>query len=1094
MPFELTIEEIRKSCGVRPYQRGLRYQREGRVLVAEWDEENRAIYGEVDGSRPYPYEQEIYFSPAKRNRINGFCTCPVGTNCKHVVAVLLEWIELNLPIFEQRSDQQASALHDWQQETIQRLQNADAVNFPEPGQACLLHLLQPSLHGRNQGIELKTVKTRLLKRGGWGKCNHFDLDDLNGYSYYSYGASSVALPVDREIAQLLIQQDSYSNLLPQLAGDVGFLVLQRLLQSGRCFFQTSDNPPLDFGPSRKASFAWLTEGHKTHLEIKLEDGPSDWLLIPTSPPWYLDTQNHQCGPIEQPFSTELLHSLSVLPPATEDQLSELSYFLLEKLPPESIPLPVELQINNLDQPPAPHLILHSVASSTGSRHHLARLRFDYGPLSLPPQLLTGLESELLRQGDQDWHIKRHPQAELRTLQFLQEKNFNPTADSLSEEGELDLLFAVDSLAESALAWKDFLTELPQLEADGWRIEVDPSFVISFETATRLQADIDETSVDWFEVGLCIEHDGHRIELLPLLLQWLEKNEGTEQPLMHRLEGNRWLEIPPSVLKPVLDTLVELFQDPQLDGTGRIKLPRSLAHSLTEIETRLEDSGHQLNWQGSTQLRQLAEKLKNFQGVIPAAVPAGLTAELRCYQLQGLAWLQFLREYRFNGVLADDMGLGKTIQTLSHLLLEKEAGRLDHPALIVAPTSVLSNWQREAKRFTPDLNCLVLHGPQRAEHFQHLAGYDLIVTSYALLTRDLALHQQQTYHSLILDEAQAIKNPRAKTAQAAGEIKAIHRLCLTGTPLENHLGELWSLFHFLMPGFLSSQKKFTQLFRNPIEKHQDASRQQQLQQRLAPFVLRRTKEQVARELPPKTLMIREAELGGPQAKLYESLRLAMTKKLSALLERKGLQKSHIEILDALLKLRQACCDPRLVKLESASKVKQSAKLETLMELLEKLLEEERKILVFSQFTSMLSLIEAELVTRNIGYSKLTGQTRKRDAAIAAFQSGAVPVFLISLKAGGVGLNLTTADTVIHYDPWWNPAAENQATDRAHRIGQEKPVFVYKLIASGTIEEKILQLQEKKQRLADGVYQQGKEQEPLAGIGTEELLSLLSPIGQ
>ena len=440
-----------------------------------------------------------------------------------------------------------------------------------------------------------------------------------------------------------------------------------------------------------------------------------------------------------------------------------------------------------------------------------------------------------------------------------------------------------------------------------------------------------------------------------------------------------------------------------------------------------------------------------------------------------------------------MGLGKTIQTLSHLQLERETGRLDRPALIVAPTSVLGNWLREAKRFTPGLKAALLHGPERGNIFATAQDYDLLVTSYALLDRDLERHLEGEYHSLILDEAQAIKNPKAKVAQAACAVKSRHRLCLTGTPLENHLGELWSLFHFLMPGFLGAQQTFTRLFRTLVEKQQNLSRQQQLQQRIMPFVLRRTKDQVTRELPPKTTMVREAELGSAQARLYESLRLAMTKKVNQLLESKGLQNSHIEILDALLKLRQACCDPRLVKLESAAKVKQSAKLELLLELLEELLEEGRRVLIFSQFTSMLTLIEAELKARRIAYAKLTGQTRKRDEAIAMFQEGEAGVFLISLKAGGVGLNLTAADAVIHYDPWWNPAAENQATDRAHRIGQDKPVFVYKLVAKGTVEEKILQLQDKKQRLADGIYAGGEGQAATA-ISSEELLALLAPVSE
>jgi len=307
---------------------------------------------------------------------------------------------------------------------------------------------------------------------------------------------------------------------------------------------------------------------------------------------------------------------------------------------------------------------------------------------------------------------------------------------------------------------------------------------------------------------------------------------------------------------------------------------------------------------------------------------------------------------------------------------------------------------------------------------------------------------------------------------------------------NHLGELWSMFHFLMPGYLGTQERFTKLFRTPIEKHGDDTRGAQLRKRVQPFMLRRTKDLVADDLPEKTEMVRSVPLSGKQRDLYETVRLAMDKKVRDEINKKGLARSHIMILDALLKLRQVCCDPQLVKLAKAKKVKQSAKLELLMDMIPEMVEEGRKILIFSQFTTMLSIIEKELKKHKISYSKLTGQTRKREEAINAFQEGDANVFLISLKAGGVGLNLTAADTVIHYDPWWNPAVEKQATDRAYRIGQDKPVFVYKLLTEETVEEKILKLQEKKQQLADAVYG-GKGKEKLA-FGQDELMDLLKPL--
>lgn len=399
-----------------------------------------------------------------------------------------------------------------------------------------------------------------------------------------------------------------------------------------------------------------------------------------------------------------------------------------------------------------------------------------------------------------------------------------------------------------------------------------------------------------------------------------------------------------------------------------------------------------------------------------------------------------------------MGLGKTVQTLAHVAIERAAGRLDRPALIVCPTSLVPNWVREAARFVPTLRLLSLHGPGRKSRFGDIAAHDLVPTTYPLLTRDHAVLTAQAWHLLVLDEAHTIKNPSAETTQQVLRLQAQQRLCLTGTPLQNHLGELWSLFDVLAPGFLGTARSFRSRYRTPIEKHGDAERQAALHRRVRPFLLRRTKEDVLAELPPKTEITEPVEMQASQRAVYEAIRLSMHAKVKQAISEKGLARSGIIILDALLKLRQTCCDPRLLPMALAQKAG-SAKLERLLELLGTLMDEGRRVLVFSQFTSMLALIEAELQRRSLAYVLLTGDTKDRAAPVRRFRSGEVPIFLISLKAGGVGLNLTAADTVVHYDPWWNPAVEDQATDRAHRIGQDKRLFVHRLITLQTIEEKM-----------------------------------------
>jgi SNF2 family DNA or RNA helicase len=545
----------------------------------------------------------------------------------------------------------------------------------------------------------------------------------------------------------------------------------------------------------------------------------------------------------------------------------------------------------------------------------------------------------------------------------------------------------------------------------------------------------------------------------LRVQLDKRREGDDRPLQVLLPFGR--------LKPILATLAGLYLREQ-PNAGSLRMGRPDAARLAQLDALT------LQWHGGEHLRDFAQRLRDYRRQAVTA-PVGLNAELRPYQLEGVNWMQTLRILEVGGILGDDMGLGKTLQTLAHLLLEKEAGRLDRPCLVVVPTSLIPNWQDEAARFAPALRVLTLHGSARQQHYEHLTEYDLLLTTYALLPRDIDRLAELPLHVVVLDEAQNIKNASSKAAQAAGRLVARQRLCLTGTPLENHLGELWSLFQFLMPGWLGDAKSFNRDYRNPIEKQGDSDRLQHLTARIRPFLLRRRKEQVARELPPKNEILHWVELSPAQRDLYETVRLAMDSKVREEIDRKGLARSQIVILDALLKLRQVCCDLRLVKGEATKPARgsSSGKLDSLMDMLVELLAEGRRVLLFSQFTSMLALIEEELRSRAIDYVQITGDTKDRRTPVRRFQNGEVPLFLISLKAGGTGLNLTAADTVIHYDPWWNPAAESQATDRAHRIGQDKPVFVYKLIARATVEEKIQQLQRRKAELAAGVLDFGNQ---------------------
>ncbi|HHD80196.1 MAG TPA: DEAD/DEAH box helicase, partial [Campylobacterales bacterium] len=516
---------------------------------------------------------------------------------------------------------------------------------------------------------------------------------------------------------------------------------------------------------------------------------------------------------------------------------------------------------------------------------------------------------------------------------------------------------------------------------------------------------------------------------------------------------------------ILQTIFELFD--KKDGDNLVIKPYD-AHLLD-----IDDAD--IIWKGAKEIKELSQKLKNFKGIETVESAPNLQASLREYQHSGLNWLNFLHEFNFSGILADDMGLGKTVQTLAFLQLLKYRGELNKPTLIVMPTSLIGNWKNEINKFTPDLNYIELYGIDRADKFKKIEKYDIVLTTYQLAQRDEKKYENKKFLYIILDEAQKIKNPRTKMAVAIKSFSAEYRLALSGTPIENHLGELWSIFDFLMSGFLDNLKLFKSFYQNPIEKDMDIKKRELLNKKIAPFILRRTKEEVVQELPAKTEIIKRAKFDKKQAKLYENIRVTMEKKVREEIKGKGLSRSHITILDALLKLRQVCCHPQLLKLDSAKAIRESAKLEMFLELIDDLNLEGRKVLVFSQFTSMLTILEDEIKKRKISYTKLTGATRKREEAINKFTKGDASIFLISLKAGGVGLNLVEADTVIHYDPWWNPAVENQATDRAYRIGQDKAVFVYKLIVENTIEEQIIKLQERKKSLQSGIYKGNEDKQ-------------------
>ena len=727
-----------------------------------------------------------------------------------------------------------------------------------------------------------------------------------------------------------------------------------------------------------------------------------------------------------------------------------------------------------------------------------------------------------------------------------------------------------TLAQEAHFGDFWAEQIPKLRAEGWSVVVQPGFAhesvpvqrwklhIAPDTGELLGKEVDgplgvrerpvqklmlpEREGAWL-LSLGIEIDGETLDLAPMLAdllrrdaRWLHAQQMAAIDdiaiISLRAPGGKRIDAPAGPLKAIVGAMVDLLTDPTRNqrkdgdplhlGAWEARRIEALRAGLVQAHRVGTVNGWNNAWQlqGDAGLAQLAQRLHTIGTPQPVHAPQGLQVQLRPYQLEGLAWLQYLRAQGLGGILADDMGLGKTAQALAHVLTEKNTGRLTRPALVVLPTSLLFNWQAEAARMAPGLRLLALHGPRRAHSYADITRHDLVLTTYPLLWRDVDALAAQPFHLLILDEAQMVKNAGSRSARALRKLQAPHLLCLTGTPLENHLGELWAQFDFLMPGFLGDVRSFNARWRKPIEENGETLRAQLLAQRVRPFILRRRKQDVATELPPRTETILRVQLQGKQRDLYEAVRATADKQVRRALERQSFEGAQITILDALLKLRQVCCDPRLVKgiqqgphapphlregeaflpgggpaAKRTAQTMERAKLELLADMLPALVDEGRRVLVFSQFTEMLTLAAELLDALALPYLTLTGQTppRQRGAVVRQFQAQddtSAPILLVSLKAGGLGLNLTAADTVIHLDPWWNPAVEEQATARAHRIGQGQPVFVYKLVVQGSIEERMLELQARKLALANSVL--GHDAAGALKFDASDLQALLAPL--
>ena len=787
-----------------------------------------------------------------------------------------------------------------------------------------------------------------------------------------------------------------------------------------------------------------------------------------SPGWHVDGQEGWARPIDRRVSPGSIRRLMRTAYISES-IDNLPSLIAQGLP--RVALEVGAELPDLSQVAdvidiTPTFRLRAGGSLTEARVSL-RAAYDDVEIDVradgmtPPVLVKPpVRTAAGREGDEDSGPRRLAASKRATVircDIAAQQEATTNLRALGLKADEDGMGFVARGDDAIQFWTEAVGSLP----DDWDLFIPDDLVDVQVRTSALAANARVSSgVDWLSLRLSFESEGIAVtqEELGRCLA-----EGRRYV---RLQDGSFAKIDVDKVKAVLLRQAEILATGGGQGS---RLPLSQAGRIQEL---LEQVG-KANVSADT--RELFGKLANIDEIKGVKKPRNLKAVLRPYQEQGFQWLWFLHEIGSGGILADDMGLGKTVQTIALLLavkslVEKDAkadGKKKFKALIVAPTSVVTNWERELDKFSPSLSHMVWHGADRKQRADELEDADIVITSYALLRRDEAMLATLDLRYAILDEAQNIKNPMSATARAAKRLKADRRLALTGTPIENRLSEIWSIFDFVSPGLLGPLEKFEERYARPIDGG-DQKAGRRLRATIHPFILRRTKSEVAKDLPEKIETDQFCELTGEQAALYAAVFKEVRAQVMGEVERQGMAKSHIQILAGLTRLRQAACDPRLLGLPRDFGDEDSGKLVALRELIQTSVAGGHRVLVFSQFVSMLTLIRKAMTEDGVAYEYLDGSTKDRQARVENFQrEDGPPIFLISLKAGGAGLNLTAADTVIHFDPWWNPAVEDQATDRAHRIGQTRVVTQYKLIAKGTIEEKILELGSKKRELTAAV---------------------------
>lgn len=1103
--------ELERFFDARSIMRGATYAREGRVVKLQGPSPTGELTATVLGSDIYQVAMKLSFdADLHLTRVKGTCSCPVGALCKHMTAVLLTWQNQHAKPAPLTPDPPAPASRNptlpwqvtqWLAAMTVTAQASQAPDYPATVRDRLVYVLGLS----SSGLSITAMKATVMADGRVSdRATRYDVDRLKRQEARPQFILRKDLEILRDLEAIGMAANGggsgNSTWRPKFVDDGApdlLPVLRRIAETGRGRWGERDGPFLHEDPPKTVEFRWQGhEGGTQELRAVCIQTATPLIALPMATPAWLNPATGAFGIMETDLSPSQVQAFIRAPKIPADIAAEVASRL--SAIGSGIPVPKAIGVETRQgHNPIPVLRLFGLRGHRrfgevwrGQKEAVVqpalRLSFDYAG-----HLASARNAEALRfkDGDTIVTLKRDSAAEAAAMGQLQGHGaLRPEhleTHSFGKQTEIgDRVFVDeewdpernDTSQALGPALRFLAARVPELRTAGWHVQVDDSWPCSLvEEPVQVSAHLGQSGMGGlFDFGLTLRAGSQEADLGPLIAEILESlppdlseediaGAGFEAliaatPCFLEFPDGQHAQVDTRQLTDLLRVL--------LRSLGLIiKVHPAEAGQVTMLSEALEGCG--IPFTGSDTLRELGRRLnalKSPEGTVP---PSSVGATLRPYQLAGYGWLSALSDTGFGGLLADDMGLGKTLQTLALLAKRHLADKAPCPSLLIVPTSLARAWARQAAEFVPDLKVLVLQGAARKALFDQIDTAHLVISTYPLLHRDHDTLLTRDWDLAILDEAQAVKNPASTAAKRIRDIRARMRLALTGTPMENSLTDLWSLFDWLVPGLLGDRKTFRAEVVLPVEKDGNSHVQARLNRRIHPFLMRRTKDQVALDLPAKTEITEMIPLGNRQQALYETVRLAMDARVRDAIATRGINGSQITILDALLKMRQACCDPSLLK--DATHVAESAKRERLMEMLEALVQEGRKVLVFSQFVEMLHLIKADILARGWSYEWLTGETMDRDGAVTRFQDGKAPIFLISLKAGGVGLTLTAADTVILYDPWWNPAVERQAMDRAHRIGQTKAVFVYRLVAEGTVEEAILALQARKQALADALFE-------------------------